>query len=162
MSFFLLDTVNIPASTELTPIQNLVTHILLFFRNATLENRVNKVHFTKNQEFLPCLLSFLSAHNQHPKIKAYTASVLWCLVHGHQGIKAAINKQNVLSELHLMRSEYQRICDKNGWIDTEQAEFHATYSLSSVPKTEKALAVMTEDWNGFVLKALNGIIVLCQ
>lgn len=124
LSFFLLDTVNIPSVPEasisqgeftMSPIQSLISSVLLFFRNATKENRVNKNHFTKNVEFLPCLLSFLSTHNQHPKIKAYTSAVLWCLVHGHQGIKAAINKPSVVSELQMMKSEFQRSVDKESW-----------------------------------------------
>jgi len=122
LALFLLDTVNIPAVPEssiaqgefsLSPLNELVCSILLFIRNATLDSRQNKVHFLKNDDFLPCLLSFLSSHNQHPKIKAYTAAVLWALVHNHQGIKAAINKSSVISELQLMKSEYQRSADKD-------------------------------------------------
>ena len=42
----------------------------------------------------------------HPKIKAYTAAVLWSLVHNHQGIKAALNKSAIISELQIMKSDY--------------------------------------------------------
>ena len=57
LSFFLLDTVTIPAVPDasisqgefnMSPVQQLISAILLFFRNATKENRVNKVHFIKN------------------------------------------------------------------------------------------------------------------
>jgi len=156
-----------------------VAAILLFFRNATRENRVNKGHFTKNQEFLPCLLAFLSAPNQHPKIKAYTSAVLWALVHGHQGIKAAINKPSVVSELQLMKSEYQRLVDKEQWVSystLEQAtaqhqkekelgtnlEFHTEYTLGSNAKLVERNKAMARDMNAFVLKALTGILILVQ
>lgn len=67
----------------MSPLSYLVAQILLFIRNSTLDNRSNKVHFLKNDEFLPSLLTFLSQPNMHPKIKAYTAAVLWSLVHNH-------------------------------------------------------------------------------
>jgi len=111
----MLETVNIPAIQDqkiaegdftLSPLSYLVAQILLFIRNATLDNRSNKVHFLKNDEFLPSLMTFLCQENMHPKIKAYTAAVLWSLVHNHQGIKAALNKSAVISELQMMKVEY--------------------------------------------------------
>lgn len=179
LALFLLDTVNIPAVSEpsisqgdfsLSPLNELVCSILLFIRNATLDSRQNKVHFLKNDDFLPCLLSFLSTHNQHPKIKAYTAAVLWALVHNHQGIKAAINKSSVISELQLMKSEYQRTVDKEQYSnyigqDTQPQrginyEYHANYTLSGMKiENNKALA---KDMNSFILQALNGVLVLVE
>jgi hypothetical protein len=187
LCFFLLDTVQIPAVQDaqlsqgdfsMTPVQSLIASILLFFRNATKDNRVNKNHFTKNNEFLPCLLSFLSTPNQHPKIKAYTSAVLWCLVHGHQGIKAAINKPAIVSELTLMKSEFQRQADKGlytqysakpetGEREKEQdlnvnLEFHTNYIVGSNAKKQEQNKAMTRDMNAFVLKALSGILTLVQ
>jgi hypothetical protein len=81
-----------PSPTELSPLQQVIAQILLFMRNATIDNRSNKIHFLKNDDFLPNLLALLSETNQHPRIKAYAASVLWSLVHNHQGVKATINK----------------------------------------------------------------------
>ena len=69
LSLFLLDTVNIPSVQDssisqgdfhLSPINSLVYQILLFIRNSTTDNRQNKVHFLKNDDFLPCLMAFLS------------------------------------------------------------------------------------------------------
>jgi hypothetical protein len=70
LALFLLDTVNIPAGqnyiedpeTEfsLSPINQMVHHILLFIRNSISENRQNKVHFLKNDDFLPCLMALVS------------------------------------------------------------------------------------------------------
>ena len=68
---------------DLSPICFLVTMILLFIRNATLEQRQNKVYFLKNEDFLPQLLGFLSHGQIHPRVRAYSACVLWSLVHGH-------------------------------------------------------------------------------
>ena len=59
----------------LSPLSYLVAQILLFIRNATLDNRSNKVHFLKNDEFLPSLMTFLCQENMHPKIKAYNELV---------------------------------------------------------------------------------------
>lgn len=184
LALFLLDTVNIPAVPEssiaqgefsLSPLNELVCSILLFIRNATLESRQNKVHFLKNDDFLPCLLSFLSSHNQHPKIKAYTAAVLWALVHNHQGIKAAINKSSVISELQLMKSEYQRSADKDQYANylgssgSHQGpqqpeginqEYHANYSLVGNKTAQNKSLV--KDMNLFILKALTGVLVLVE
>jgi len=188
LSFFLLDTVTIPAvpldsltqgNFSMSPIQQLVATILLFFRNATKDNRVNKTHFIKNQEFLPCLLSFLSTPNQHPKIRAYTSAVLWCLVHGHQGIKAQINKPSIVSELQLMRSEFQRTVDKENWTSfttpqgelqthhqekelSTNLEFHGAYTVGSAAKQSEGNLALARDMNQFVHKALTGILVLLE
>lgn len=112
LTLFLINTVSIPAAQadsqdlHLSPINNLVCHILLFIRNATLDNRSNKVHFTKSDTFLPCLMDFMQRPNLHPKIKALASGVMWGLVHNHQGIKAAINKSSFISDLQLMKSDY--------------------------------------------------------
>ena len=120
-------------------------------------------------------MAFLSAQNQHPKIKAYTAGVLWALVHNHQGIKAAINRSAVISELQLMKSEYQRTIDKESYMgyigpngqkpppdEGQNYEYHANYTLADSPKKISENKVMVKDMNTFILKALTGILTLIQ
>lgn len=73
-------------------------------------------------------------------MKAQTAAVLWTLVHNHQGIKAAINRSSVISELQLMKSEYQREVDKEGFLahaaasGEEALDYHANYTLADSSK----------------------------
>ena len=153
---------------HLSPINSLIYQILLFIRNATSDNRQNKVHFLKNDDFLPCLMSFLSQHNQHPKVKAQTAAVLWTLVHNHQGIKAAINRSSVISELQLMKSEYQREVDREGFMahaggsGVDALDYHANYTLADSSKKLEQNKMMVKDMNQFMLKSLTGILVLVQ
>lgn len=177
LSLFLLETVSIPAiadeaPAELSPIQQMVCSILLYFRNATKDNRVNKGHFLKKEEFLPCLLSFLSATNQHPKIKAYTAAVLWSLVHGHQGAIGMLNKPAIISELQISKSEYQRQVDKDSLVKYADPtgevrkdvnlEYHANYQLGASAKQEEHWSTLQRDMNAFMLKALTAILCLTQ
>ena len=161
-----------------------MAQILLFIRNATLDNRSNKVHFLKNDEFLPSLMTFLCQGNVHPKIKAYTAAVLWSLVHNHQGIKAALNKSAVISELQMMKSDYQTQVDRakfskahGGGLDTAadsatlsgtvlkdkvNLEYHANYQLADRAHHEEANKLMVQDMNEFILKAVQGVLTLVQ
>jgi len=182
----MLETVNIPAIQDqkiaegdftLSPLSYLVAQILLFIRNATLDNRSNKVHFLKNDEFLPSLMTFLCQENMHPKIKAYTAAVLWSLVHNHQGIKAALNKSAVISELQMMKAEYQSQVDQakysgsygrgpgattsdgrtmsgNVVKDPVNLEYHANYQVADRAHQEETNKLMAQDMNAFILKAV--------
>ena len=143
----------------MSPTQHLVSSILLFFRNATKENRVNKNHFTKREDFLPCLLGYLNTPNQHPKLRAYSAGLLWSLVHGHQGIKAAINKPAVVNDLQVLKSESQREADKRRYRQVATIakendlnanfEFHGTYQLGSKAKQQEQEQAMSDDMHAF-------------
>uniref|UniRef100_A0A7S3ITL5 Uncharacterized protein n=1 Tax=Strombidium inclinatum TaxID=197538 RepID=A0A7S3ITL5_9SPIT len=155
------------------PLTHLVYLILLFIRNSTFENRSNKVHFFKNDDFLPCLMAFLTQHNQHPLVRGQTAAVLWSLVHNHQGIKAAINKSAVISELQNLRSQYQRDVDKLGYLsalsDPKQPsapealnDYHANLTVDDVTRNQEAQAEVVKQTNEFVAKALSGILTLVQ
>lgn len=162
-----------------------MAQILLFIRNATLDNRSNKVHFLKNDEFLPSLMTFLCQGNMHPKIKAYTAAVLWSLVHNHQGIKAALNKSAIISELQMMKADYQSQVDRakfsksyGGGLEAAPAdgntlsssvlkdkvnlEYHANYQLADRSHQEEANKLMVHDMNEFILKAVQGVLTLVQ
>ena len=114
MSLFIMDTVTPPSSAsdqpEVTPLSQLLTNILLFLRNTSF-NRTNKLHFLSDQAFLPCLLAFISSRQQHPRVRAYSAACLWSVLFNHQGVKAAINTDDVRGELTLLKSEYQRTTD---------------------------------------------------
>ena len=144
----------------------LVAQILLFIRNATIDLRQTKVYFLKNEEFLPQLLTFLSHGNMHPRLRAYSAAVLWSLVHGHQGIKAAINKPAVLTELQQMRQEYASKVTKASALGTaarlSTGEGHARYDLADHAVRAEQVELMTVDMDGFTAKALDGILTLTQ
>lgn len=111
-SVFLLESISLPAvmqpapDMEVSPMCFLVLQVLLFIRNATIDQRQSKVYFLKNEDFIPQLLAFMSHSGVHPRLRAYAAAVLWSLVHGHQGVKAAINKPAVLQELQAMHQEF--------------------------------------------------------
>ena len=104
-----MDTVTPPAvaseQPEMTPLSHLLVNVLLFLRN-TSYNRTNKLHFLSDQAFLPCLLAFISSRQQHPRVRAYATACLWSILFNHQGVKAAINTENVRGELSLLQSEY--------------------------------------------------------
>ena len=114
MSLFIMDTVTPPMSAsdqpEPTTLSMLLTNVLLFLRNTSF-NRTNKLHFLSDQAFLPCLLAFMSSRTQHPRVRAYSAACLWSVLFNHQGVKAAINTDDVRGELALLQSEYQRSSD---------------------------------------------------
>ena len=88
----------------------LLTNVLLFLRNTSF-NRTNKLHFLSDSAFLPCLLAFISSRTQHPRVRAYSAACLWSVLFNHQGVKAAINTDDVRGELALLQNEYQRASD---------------------------------------------------
>lgn len=141
-----------------------MAQILLFIRNATIDLRQNKVYFLKNEEFLPQLLAFLSHGNMHPRLRAYSAAVLWSLVHGHQGIKAAINKPAVLTELQQMRQEYSSKVAKASALGkvVSTGEGRAKYDLADHAVRSEQVELMTVDMDEFTAKALDGIITLTQ
>ena len=64
MSIFVMDTVTPPAAAqdqpEPTALSTLLTHVLLFLRNASF-NRTNKLFFLSDSAFLPCLMAFVSS-----------------------------------------------------------------------------------------------------
>ena len=109
---FVLDSVTPPQqeSTEITPLNQLMMNMLLFLRNTSF-SKSNKLIFTSDKAFLPCLLAFISSRHQHPRVRAYTVALLWAIVFNNQQIKATINTENVRNELQLIQSEYQRHCD---------------------------------------------------
>ena len=186
LAMFILDTLKLPQdkTPEITmqPLQQLLSFILLFIRNATYDNRANKVHFMKQDEFLPNLVSYLSSSETHPLIRCMTAAVLWTLVHNHQGIKAAINKQAIVSELQIMKSEFQREVDKASFLTTlndsgasvpadrqklrgmseYKNDYHANLSIEDSAKAAEQTAVLTKDMNQFMSKALQGVLTIIQ
>ena len=109
MSLFIMDTVTPPAAAsdqpEPTPLSTLLTHVLLFLRNTSF-NRSNKLHFLSDNAFLPCLMAFVSSRTQHPRVRAYSAACLWSVLFNHQGVKAAINTDEVRGEFALLQSEF--------------------------------------------------------
>lgn len=44
-------------------------------------------------------------------MRAYSAACLWSVLYNHQGVKAAINTEDVRGELALLQQEYQRSAD---------------------------------------------------
>jgi hypothetical protein len=104
-ALFVIDTVTPPQGPEVTPLTQLVLNLLLFMRNSAC-NRVGKQHFIQDQAFLPCLMAFLSARQQHPRVRAYTAACLWTVLYNHQGIKAALRSEHAKSELQLLQNEF--------------------------------------------------------
>ena len=103
---------------------------MLFIRNATSENRQSKAHFLKNDNFLQCLVTFMTQHNQHPMLKAQACATIWSLVHNHQGIKAALNKSEIINELQMLRSEYQRVADKQNYLSYVQPETKVQWTMA--------------------------------
>ena len=102
-SLFVLDSVNIQSS-EISLI-TLVQHNMMFLRN-TAFNRGNKLHFLSNPQFLPCLLAFLSSQQGYQRqtlVKAYSAACLWVVLYNHQGVKAVLNRPEIISEMQLLR-----------------------------------------------------------
>jgi hypothetical protein len=100
---FLIDSIKVQpiqdttfSIMDMSPVNQLFSFILLFVRNSTIDNRVAKVNFLKHEPFLPMVTSLVSSQYQHPLIKCMAASVIWSLVHNHQGIKGALNKQSVI------------------------------------------------------------------
>ena len=77
---------------------------LLFLRNSSF-TRSSKLHFLSNNTFLPCLLAFLTNQQQLSSVKAQAAACLWVILFNHQGVKAALNREEVISELQLLRQE---------------------------------------------------------
>lgn len=120
----------------------------------------------------------------HPKIKAYTAAVLWSLVHNHQGIKAALNKSAIISELQMMKADYQSQVDRAkfsksyGGLEAAPVdgnslsstvlkekvnlEYHANYQLADRAHHEETNKLMVQDMNEFILKAVQGVLTLVQ
>ncbi|CDW71951.1 UNKNOWN [Stylonychia lemnae] len=156
---FILDTVNVQnQNNENTVLVDLVKHNLLFLRNTSF-NRTNKLYFIQNENFLPCLLSFLSNQNLIPKIKAYSSACLWMILYNHQGVKQMLNRSEVVNELQLLRQEYQRSADISVYSNYIKAEETDDKIIKSIDN-KKISSHETKRMNTFTLTALNGILKL--
>ena len=98
---FMLDNITL-AGSETQLMSTVVSHSQLFLRNVSF-TRSNKLHFLSTESFLPCLLSFITSQAHPPRTRAYAVATLWMILFNHQGVKAALNRAEVVGELQLLR-----------------------------------------------------------
>jgi len=168
MSLFVLDSITPPTIAHkdpevVSPLTTLMINNLLFLRNATF-NRSCKLHILTDKAFLPCLLAFLQSRQQHPRVRAYTAATLWSVLYSHQGVKAAINNEEIRTELGLLQNEYSRQVDiekyshyRDNGVDPAH-EFGGTNIV--VNKDREVEACANKKMEEFTLLAINGIMHL--
>ena len=68
-------------------------------------------------------------------MRAYAAACLWSVLFNHQGIKAAINTDDVRGELSLLQSEFQRQTDISKY-------GNYISSASNIPSNETGVSMM--------------------
>ena len=100
----------------------------------------------------------MSHSGVHPRLRAYAAAVLWSLVHGHQGVKAAINKPAVLQELQAMHQEFSAKASVNS--ASEALGFDMDLDEESLKTEQNYLA--TRDMEAFTAQALEGVLTIVQ
>ena len=114
---------------------------------------------------MPCLLAFISSRTQHPRVRAYSAACLWSVLFNHQGIKAAINTDDVRGELALLQSEFQRSTDiaKYGnYIASSANTPSQETGVSMMDRTREVEAKMNARMAQFTHLALTGILNLLE
>lgn len=162
-----MDTITPPSSAsdqpEPTSLSVLLTHVLLFLRNTSF-NRTNKIHFLNDSAFLPCLMAFLSSRSQHPRVRAYSAACLWSVLFNHQGVKAAINTDDVRGELTLLQSEYQRTADITTYSQyiSDRTDPPAESPVSMMSRTREQETKANQRMAQFTNLALTGILNLLE
>lgn len=82
----------------------------------------------------------MSAQHLHQNVmvlKAYTVACLWVVLYNHQGVKAVLNRAEIVQEMQILKQEYQRQVDIENYQyyinkDTQDNQFNANYVLPQI------------------------------